>query len=63
MVLDIALKDDENHDMTINILKLKYDIVFWGSWVAESVERPTSAQVMISWFVGSSPTSGSLLPA
>ena len=28
--------------------------------MAQSVERPTSAQVMISWSVGSSPTSGSV---
>ena len=35
----------------------------WGAWVAQSVERPTSAQVMISQFVSSSPTSGSGLTA
>ena len=35
----------------------------WGSWVAQSVKRPTSAQVMISQFVGSSPASGSVLTA
>ena len=34
-----------------------------GTWVAQSVERPTSAQVMISWFMGSSPMSGSVLTA
>ena len=34
-----------------------------GAWVAQSVRRPTSAQVMISWFVGSSPASGSVLTA
>ena len=34
-----------------------------GTWVAQSVEHPTSAQVMISWFVSSSPTSGSVLTA
>ena len=34
-----------------------------GAWVAQSVERPTSAQVMILRFVGSSPTSGSVLTA
>ena len=34
-----------------------------GAWVAQSVTRPTSAQVMISWFVGSSPVSGSVLTA
>ena len=32
-----------------------------GTWVAQSVKRPTSAQVMISEFVGSSPVSGSVL--
>ena len=34
-----------------------------GAWVAQSVERPTSAQVMISQFVGSSPALGSVLSA
>ena len=34
-----------------------------GTWVAQSVKRPTSAQVMISWSVGSSPASGSVLTA
>ena len=32
-----------------------------GAWVAQSVKPLTSAQVMISRFVGSSPTSGSVL--
>ena len=31
--------------------------------MAQSVKRPTSAQVTISRFVGSSPTSGSVLTA
>ena len=34
-----------------------------GARVAPSVKRPTSAQVMISRFVGSSPTSGYERPA
>ena len=34
-----------------------------GIWVAQSVECPTLAPVMISWFVGLSPASGSLLTA
>ena len=34
-----------------------------GSWVVQLVGRPTSAQVMISRSVGSSPTSGSVLMA
>ena len=37
--------------------------ISWGAWVAQSVERPTSAQVMISWSVSSSPASGSVLTA
>ena len=35
----------------------------WGAWVAQSVERPASAQVMISQSVSSSPASGSVLTA
>ena len=34
-----------------------------GAWVAQSVKRPTSAQVMILRFVGSSPALGSVLTA
>ena len=34
-----------------------------GAWVAQSVKWPTSAQVMISWSVSSSPASGSVLTA
>ena len=33
----------------------------WGAWVAQLVNHPTSAQVMISQFMNSSPTSGSAL--
>ena len=36
---------------------------YWGAWGAQSIERLTSAQVMISQFMGSSPASGSLLTA
>ena len=35
------------------------NVLSWGTWVAQSVKGPTSAQVMISQFMGSSPTSGS----
>ena len=34
-----------------------------GAWVAQSVKRPTLAQVMISWFMSLSPVSGSVLAA
>ena len=36
---------------------------FWGAWVVQLVERLTSAQVMISRSVSSSPASGSVLTA
>ena len=35
----------------------------WGAWVAQSVERSTSAQVMISQFVSLSPALSSVLTA
>ena len=35
----------------------------WDAWVAQLVKHPTSAQVMISWFVSSSPALGSVLTA
>ena len=38
-------------------------LTFRGAWVAQSVERPTSAQVVISQCVNSSPASGSVLTA
>ena len=40
----------------------KEDVVS-GAWVAQSVNRPTSAPVMTSRFVGSSPVLGSVLTA
>ena len=38
-------------------------MAFTGTWVAQSVKHPTLAQGMISWFMGSSPVSGSMLTA
>ena len=35
----------------------------WGAWVAQSLKRPTLAQVMISRLVGLSPPLGSVLTA
>ena len=37
--------------------------MWWSTWVAQSIERLTLAQVMILQFVGSSPASGSVLTA
>ena len=34
-----------------------------GTWVAQSVEGPTSVQVMVSWSMNLSPLSGSVLTA
>ena len=45
-----------------HILNIKVAIL-GGFWVIQSVKWPTSAQVMISRFVDSSPTSGSVLTA
>ena len=46
-------------DPALGILVLKCPAR--GTWVAQLVKRPTSAQVMISQFVSSGPTSGSVL--
>ena len=43
--------------------KQRKDGVCGGCWVAQSVELPTSAQVMISQFVSLSPASVSVLTA
>ena len=40
-----------------------FSIMFWDAWVAQLVEHPTLAQVMISRFVGSSPALGFVLTA
>ena len=40
-----------------------FKIYMRGAWVAQLDKRPTSAQVMISWFVVSSPASGSVQTA
>ena len=50
-------------DFSCAVLLISFRI--WGTWVAQSVEcltaeHLTSAQVMISWFVSSSPTLGSV---
>ena len=42
---------------------LHKEVIYRGAWVAQSVERPASAQVMISRSVSLSPTLGSVLTA
>ena len=50
--------------MGLELMTLRLRVVCSrGAWVAQSVKRPTSAQVMISRFLGLSPTSGSMLTA
>ena len=48
---------------TLRFLSALKAVTFGGAWVAQSFERPTSAQVMISWSVSLSPASGSVLTA
>ena len=56
-----------DHDIRVapckNLVEVLKKIPPWGAWVAQSVKRPTSAQVTISRYVSSSPTSGSVLTA
>ena len=47
----------------VKIKSLKYNNKMRGGWVAQTVERLTSAQVTISRSMGSSPVSGSVLTA
>ena len=52
-------KSKENlHDLQDSIKRTN---ISWGAWVAQSAECLTLAEAMISWFVGSSPTSGPVL--
>ena len=53
----------ESHCLANNKAIIQSKIPNGGARVAQSVERPTSAQVMISRFVSSSPASGSVLTA
>ena len=58
------LSDSKAQALLPELLGLKIKkCVCWGAWVAQLVKRLTSAQVVISWFVGSSPVSGSVLTA
>ena len=53
--------DDKGFLTPVTILVLNWKA--GGTWVSQSAKRPTSAQVMISRFVSSSPASGSVLTA
>ena len=55
---DYCHLDKKNKDISDNQKGFQ-----WGTWVAQLVKHPTSAQVRISRFVSSSPVSGSVLTA
>ena len=61
--LERHLWELNRHANTSTFSRLKNPHMLWAAWVAQSVERPTSAQGMIPQFVGSSPASGSVLTA
>ena len=42
---------------------MRRNISYRGTWLAQSVKRPTLAQVMVSLFPSSNPASGSVLKA
>ena len=44
-------------------MMILFKVDFWGAWMSRLAKRPTSAQVMISQFTSSSPTSDSVLIA
>ena len=52
-----------SHLVSLGIIAVQEISCLWGAWVAQWVKRPTSAQVMISRFVSSSPAWGSVLTA
>ena len=65
-----GLADEPGFLLVLNfVATLSFSFFFFktlysrGAWVAQSVERLTVAQVMTSWFVGSSPALGSVLTA
>ena len=45
----------------LSLIKLQSKFISLSAWVTQPVKRPTAAQIMISWFMSSSPTSGSAL--
>ena len=50
-------------ERAIWVMSVAFKHALRGAWVVQSVKRLTLAQVMISLFVGLSPTSGSVLTA
>ena len=63
LIEDLELEYIENSSNSIITRQPDLKMGKKGAGVAQSVRCPTSAQVMISQFMGSSPTSGSVLTA
>ena len=67
-IKDIKLKHDIpgerlKTNLLVDVVESRKARKVRGTWVARWVGCPTSAQVTISQFMGSSPTSGSVLTA
>ena len=45
----------------LSLIKLQSKFISLGAWVTQPVKRPTAAQIMISWFMSSSPASGACI--
>ena len=52
-----------NRHLNKNLKKIFLSKIMRGTWMAQCVQHPTLAQVMISQFMSSSPTLGSVLTA
>ena len=63
MVLILLLTCYQPFLQGAQVFRSHQDMPLWGAWVAQLVECLTLAQVMISWFVSSSPASGFVLIA
>ena len=61
MIMTVSYQIELTQRSTWNSAVEKYSN--WGAWVTQSVKCPTSAQVMISWFMSLSPMSDSVLTA
>ena len=61
--LSLSLCPSPAHAFSLSQKKKIIIIIMRGAWVAQSVKHPTSAQVMLSQSVSSSPASGSVLTA
>ena len=58
LIAEVSLRGTASYIRTLHLKSVPGD-----AWVAQSVEHPTSAQVMISQFVSLSPALGSVLTA